>query len=246
MRIAPLLRNFLAVLLIAASPLLYAQGSATSYTVAEVQQAFNAIENAGDYQQFSQAVATHEALLGHPQVLQLVDRLLESAELSDEQRNFMHLERALVHDVGQYGAGTAAQLSGIRFIAGATLSAQTVEELAAAMNGFAPLAHAMSPEMVQAALQQPANRWPAALLPLLQQLGRDWPVYGAQGAAARLAESVAANGSPAEQSEASSQSGYVEDRIGESFLETGQPIPRWAYLHSAAVVRCDAFSNFAP
>jgi len=50
-------------------------------------------------------------------------------------------------------------------------------------------------QLVRQAFDTPGNSWPKPLLPLMEQLARDWPKVGALGAATRMAD--AANKTPA-------------------------------------------------
>jgi hypothetical protein len=226
MRVSPVLRFLAAMVVVVAAAATRAQAPAPApdITVDDVRLAFTEVERAASFQQLLDAVSRHEQVLGDSRVLDLIDRLLESPGLGEAQRNFMLLERAIAHDIGRYGAATAAQLGAVRLIAVVALSAQSPAQLAAVMDEFAPLSAAMSPEVVRAALAAPENLWPPALLPLMEQLGQDWPAYGSQAAAMRMGEAAAQNAAAAGQSESES-AGSWEDRTAESFLDMGQPIP---------------------
>lgn len=161
----------------------------------EVQLAASAIEQADGYQAIVAAAERHADVLASPRIVELVDLLLQNPSLNAAQRGMLLLERQLSIDVRQLGAVPAARLLSIRVIAASALSAETPQQLATVLEKFSPLATVMTVPMVRDALAAPANAWPEPLLPLMEQLARDWPAVGASGAANRMAE--AANKTPA-------------------------------------------------
>lgn len=209
--------TLLALLLCGLVTVSRAQESAAELPLADIQQAFAAVEAAGDHAELLSAVSAHAPTIGDRRLPAFIDQLL-TADLNDTQRRVLHLERALSVDVGVHGAATATTLSAIRIIALAALQADTPDELAATMARYAPLATQMNADAVLAALAQPAQGWPPALLPLMQQLGSDWAAYGARDAASRMAAAAAA-AAPA------GAAGSFEDRVGNALLEMGEPIP---------------------
>lgn len=227
MRLSPVLRALLAVVLIAAAMATRAQAPTPTQTITveEVQQAFGDVERASSFQQLLDAVTRHESVLADSRVHELIDRLLESQDLGDAQRINTLLEQAMAHDVSRYGAATAAQLGAVRFIAVVALSVQSPAQLAAVMEKFTPLSAAMSPEIVKTALAAPANLWPPALLPLMEQLGQDWPAYGAHAAATHMGEAASQYDATVREQAGTESTESWEDRTAEKFLDMGQPIP---------------------
>jgi hypothetical protein len=225
MRIRKPWHALFAVALFAFAMSLGAQTATPGYSREEVRQAFGAIENADDYPQLLAAVTQHEALLASAQVRELVDQLLDSPQLSDAQRKSMQFAGAIVEDAARYGAETAAQLSAIRYIALAAMAAETPEQLAAVLDRLTPLSRVMNAQMVRAALQQPAGRWPDALLPLMEQLGQDWPAYGAQAAATRMAAMASADTQAGVGTAQPAAAGTFEDRAADSIINMGESVP---------------------
>jgi len=109
------------------------------------------------------------------------------------------------------------------------VSAQSVREFAAVMGRFSELADSLNPNLVRAALRPAAGNYPPALLSFMEQLGRDWPRYGALNAATRMAQSVQQSGSVQRSKGGSNISTfdhrYFEDRAAETILKLGRPIP---------------------
>jgi hypothetical protein len=161
----------------------------------EIQQAAAAIEQADGYAAILAAIERHAGVISSPRVVELVDEVLKSKELSETQRGVLLLERQLSLDTRQAGAVAAARLLSVRVIAGNAISADTPQQFAAVLEKFSPLATTITVQLVRQALDTPGNTWPAPLLPLMEQLSRDWPKVGALGAATRMAE--AANKAPA-------------------------------------------------
>lgn len=200
-----------------------AQGVQSSVTTDEVQQALSAVASADTYQQFLDAVTQHQRIFGDPQSTTLIDQALASGQLDDAQRNLLLFDRLLAQDIRQYDVGTAVQFGVVRLIAATAMGAQSPAHLAVVMDKFTPMASAMSAELVSAALS--GSSWPPALLPLMQQLGQDWPAYGSLAAATRMSESAGASAQNNDDSSDSNSGQSWEDRTAERFLESGQPIP---------------------
>lgn len=171
-------------------------GQQQNPSVAEIQQAATAIEQADGYNDILAATQKYAGVLSSPLVVELVDGLLQNQSLNDTQRGILLLERQLSVDCRTLGAAAAAKLLAVRVIAGSAISADTPQQFAGVLNKFSPLSGVMTVELVRQALNTPGNTWPAALLPLMEQLARDWPTLGALGAATKMA--AAANAAPAE------------------------------------------------
>ena len=170
-------------------------GQQSNPTILEIQQAATAIEQADGYNDILAATQKYAGVLSSPRVVELVDGLLQNQSLNDTQRGMLLLERQLSIDCRTLGAATAAKLLAVRVIAGSAMSADTPLQFSTVLNKFSPLAGVMTVELVRQALNTPGNTWPAALLPLMEQLARDWPSVGALGAATKMA--AAANADPA-------------------------------------------------
>lgn len=164
-------------------------------TDAEIRQAANAIEQAEGYADMVAAIQRHAAVISSPRVVEMVDELLANPSLNEAQRGLLQLERQLSIDCRAVGPAVAAQLLAIRAIAGSAMSADTPQQFAVELDKFSPLAGTITVELVRQALNTPGNTWPKPLLPLMEQLARDWPKLGALGAATRMA--AAANAAPA-------------------------------------------------
>ena len=156
----------------------------------EIQQAAAAVERADGYEQIVTAVERHANALSSVRLAELVDQLLQNPDLNDSQRGVLLLERQLSLDCRQLGASAAATLLAVRVIAANAISSDTPQQFAAVLDKFAPLAGTMTVELVRRALDTPGNSWPAPLLPLMEQLARDWPSVGSLAAATRMAESA--------------------------------------------------------
>ena len=170
-------------------------GQQPNPTILEIQQAATAIEQADGYNDILAATQKYARVLSSPRVVELVDGLLQNQSLDGTQRGLLLLERQLSVDCRTLGAATAAKLLAVRVIAGSAMSADTPQQFATVLNKFSPLAGVMTVEVVRQALNTPGNTWPAALIPLIEQLARDWPTLGALGAATKMA--AAANADPA-------------------------------------------------
>lgn len=188
-----------AVLAFTASTVYAAQGVAPrtaprdNASDAELVQAFAAIEAANGYADIVDAVQEHEAVIASARMVALADEQLQNGSLDANQRGVVMLMRELSRDCRSQGARPAARLLAVRLLAGYALAADTPQEFAGVLEQFSPLEREMNPEVVREALDTPGNSWPAALLPLMQQLGRDWPANGALAAATAMANSANTN-----------------------------------------------------
>lgn len=156
----------------------------------EIREAASAIEQADSYDEIVAATERYASVISSPRVVEMVDQLLQNPALNETQRGLLILERQLSIDTRAFGPVTAAKLLAIRAIAGSAISADTPQQLAAALDKFAPLAGTISAVLVRQALETPGNNWPKPLLPLMEQLARDWPRFGSLGAATRMAEAA--------------------------------------------------------
>jgi hypothetical protein len=181
------------LLALALTPISAQQGGPSD---AEIRQAALAIEQADGYDDIVAAATRHADVLSSPRVAALVDGLLKNPSINETQRGLLLLERQLSIDTRNLGAAAAAKLLSIRVIAGSAVAADTPEQFAAVLDKFAPLAVSMNPEVVRQALNTAGNNWPAALLPLMEQLARDWPKLGSLAAATRMAQAGNANPPP--------------------------------------------------
>lgn len=161
-------------------------------TDAEVLEAVGAVERAEAYGDLMDAVERYEEVIGSSRTVALVDRALQTAEPGSQQRGLLVLERQLSLDCRQHGAKPAARLLAVRLVAASALGADSAEQFAAQLEKFAPLAKEIDGILVRNALAAPADTWPPALLPLMEQLARDWPADGALPAARRLAQAAGA------------------------------------------------------
>jgi hypothetical protein len=168
----------------------------TSPSDLEIRQAANAIEQADNYDEIVAATERYAGVISSPRVIELVDELLQNPALNDTQRGVLLLERQLSLESRALGAAAAAKLLAIRAIAASAISADTPQQFAAVLEKFSPLAGAMTVALVRQALDTPGNSWPAPLLPLMEQLARDWPAFGALGAASRMAEAATSMPAP--------------------------------------------------
>ena len=158
----------------------------------EIQQAAAAIEQADGYADIVAATERYAAVIASPRVVQLVDEALQNPALNESQRGVLLLERQLSLDCRALGAATAAKLLAVRVIAAGAVTADTPQQFAATLEKFSPLATVMNAALVRQALDTPGNSWPKPLLPLMEQLARDWPQLGALGAATRMANAATA------------------------------------------------------
>lgn len=161
---------------------------------AEIGQALTAIEAAEGYLELLESIEQYEDVIRSERIVALVDEQLQSPELDADQRGLLVLQRQLSLDSREYGAKIAARLLAVRIIAGYALLAETPEQFASVLEKFSPLTAEMDAQLVREALDTPGNIWPDTLLPLMQQLANDWPEYGADAAAMRMAEAASGAG----------------------------------------------------
>lgn len=176
------------------TPIAARQGNPTD---ADIRQAAAAIEQADSYDEIVAAATRYADVISSPRVVALVDTLLKDPAINETQRGLLLLERQLSIDTRNLGAAAAAKLLSIRAIAGSAIAADTPQQFAAVLDKFAPLAVSMNVELVRQALTTPGSNWPAALLPLMEQLARDWPKLGSLAAATRMAQAGNATPPPA-------------------------------------------------
>lgn len=160
---------------------------------AEISEAFGAVARADGYKELLVAIEQNEAVIGSRRLVALADQQLQDSSLDINERGLLILERQLSLDCRQRGAQRAAQLLAVRLIAGYAIKADSPQQFAGTLEKFSPLEAEMDEQLVRDALDTPGNTWPKALLPLMEQLAREWPEDGALAAATHMAE--AANGS---------------------------------------------------
>jgi hypothetical protein len=170
-------------------------GPQTRPSDAAINQAATAIERAEGYADLVEAMRRYEQAICSPRMAELADEVLRLTTISDAQRGLVRLERQLSIDCRQRGAAVAARLLSVRVIAGYALQADSPQEFAGVLEKFSELARELDIQLVRDALSAPAMTWPPALLPLMEQLSRDWREQGALAAATRMAS--AATGPPA-------------------------------------------------
>ena len=168
------------------------RGQQGSLSDLEIRQAAAAIEQADSYADIVAATERYASVISSPRMVQLVDEALQNPALNDAQRGVLLLERQLSLDCRAVGAATAARLLAVRVIAAGAMRADTPQQFAATLEKFAPLANTMTVALVRQALDTPGSNWPKPLLPLMEQLARDWPKLGSLGAATRMAETASA------------------------------------------------------
>ena len=186
-RLPPLVATAVVVLQITAANALAQQGGPSDL---EIRQAAAAIEQADGYADIVAATERYAAVIASPRVVELVDEALRNPTLNDTQRGVLLLERQLSLDCRAVGAAIAAQLLAVRVIAAGAMAADTPQQFAATLEKFSALAAVMNVALVRQALDTPGSSWPKPLLPLMEQLARDWPKLGALGAATRMANAA--------------------------------------------------------
>ena len=162
--------------------------AARTPTDSDILEAIAAVERADGYADLVAAAERHGPAIGAPRTVELIDARLRDPSLSDSQRGLLILERQLSVDARRAGTTAAVRLLSIRLIAGLALLADSPQQFADVLERFSPLASVITPQLVREALGTPGNGWPDALLPLMEQLARDWPAGGALAAATRMAE----------------------------------------------------------
>ncbi len=163
-------------------------------TSTEIVDAISAIQGADSYVDIVDGVGQHESVIASPATVALADSRLASGSLDTNERGLVILMRQLSLDCRQRGARTAARLLAVRLVAGYALAADTPEQFANVLEQFSPLEDELSAQVVRDALDTPGNTWPPGLLPLMQQLARDWPQKGALAAATAMAHSAPGTG----------------------------------------------------
>lgn len=194
-----------------------------------VLRAVEDIEAAETFSQVRTAIDSNETVWKDRRTVAVLNSILASPSLGSDVRFRRQVERELALDCQRYGGEVAAHLLSARILAVSAVSAQSVREFAAMMGRFSELAESLSPTLVRAALRPAAGNYPPALLSLMEQLGRDWPRYGALNAATRMAQSAQKRGFVKRSRGGSNRSTfdrrYSEDRTAEKILELGHAIP---------------------
>lgn len=160
----------------------------------EIVEAFTALQGADGYRDIVKVVDQHARVIASEPMVALIDRRLEDPSLDAVTRGLVLLLRQLSLDCRQEGPQPAARLLAIRLVASYALAAETPQQFAAVLEQFSPLEDEITPTVVSAALDTPGNSWPPALLPLMQQLARDWPRKGALAAATAMASGATSGG----------------------------------------------------
>jgi hypothetical protein len=182
--------------------------TAATPTDADIRQAMGAIEHASSYLEILDATERYEGTIGSPRAVELADEYLRNPALNDSQRGLIGFERQLSIDCRTLGPTAAARLISVRIVAASALLADSPEQLAAVLGRFTELAGLMNVQLVRDALSAPGSTWPPALIPVMEQLTRDWRQYGALGAATRMANGAqAATGSGGTTAPAAPQAG---------------------------------------
>ena len=173
--------------------------AAASQTVTDVdiREALQAIERANGYSELVTVAERHATAISSQRTVDLIDAYLGDSRLNDSQRGLLILERQLSVDSRLLGTVAALQRLSIRLIAGFALLADSPAQFAGVLERFSPLANTITPQLVRESLETPGNAWPDGLLPLMEQLARDWRANGPLAAATRMAEGAAATTSPA-------------------------------------------------
>jgi hypothetical protein len=153
----------------------------------DLARAFAALEAVDTYRDIVEAVNEHEAIIASTRMVALADDRLASGRLDENQRVLVTLLRQLSLDCRQLGARPAARLLGVRLVAIYALAADTPGQFAAVLEQFTPLEDEITPQVARQALSAPPDSWPEGLLPLMEQLARDWPARGALAAATAMA-----------------------------------------------------------
>ena len=207
-----------------------AQGSGNlENTLRAVLRAVQDIEAAETFSQVQTAIDSHETVWKDRSTVAVLNYILATPSLASDIRFRRQVERELALDCQRYGGEVAARLLSVRILAVAAVSAQSARQFAATMGRFSELADSLNPNLVRAALRPAAGNYPPALLSLMEQLGRDWPRYGALNAATRMAQSAQQSGFVKRFKGGSNTSTfdhrYFEDRTAERILKLGHPIP---------------------
>jgi hypothetical protein len=220
--------GLLVPLLLAAFALMFleydarAQGSGN---LENILRAVRDIEAARTFSQVQTAIDSHETVWKDRSTVAALDLTLAIPSLASDIRFRREVQRELALDCQRYGSEVAARLLSVRILAVAAVSAQSVREFAAIMGSYSELADSLNPNLVRAALRPWAGNYPPALLSLLEQLGRDWPRYGALNAATRMAQSAQQSGFVKRSKGGPNTSKFWEDRMAEKFLKSGHGIP---------------------
>lgn len=214
----------IAAMLIMRLPLGLPANAQGSGSLENILRAVQDIEAAESFSQVQTAIDSHETVWKDRSTVAALNNTLAIPSLASDIRYRRQVERELALDCQRYGTEVAARLLSVRILAVAAVRAQSVREFAAIMGRYSELADSLNPNLVRAALRPAAGNYPPALLSLMEQLGRDWPRYGALNAATRMAQSVQQSGS-VQRSKGGSNTSTFEDRTAEKFLKSGRPIP---------------------
>ena len=183
-----------------------------------VARAVKELEAADTFSQLLTAIDRHETVWKDRGTVAVLNDTL-ARPLAMDIRLLRQLERELALDYQRHGREGAALLYSVRILAAASVNVQSVREFAAIMERFSELADSLNPTVVRAAL---AGDYSPAQLSRMEQLGRDWPRYGALNAATRMAQSGQQSASV---KQGGSDTSTFEDRAAESIIKSGHSIP---------------------
>jgi hypothetical protein len=197
-----------------------AQGSGS---LEDILRAVKDIEAAATFSQVQTAIDSHETVWKDPGTVAALNDTL-ALPLAGDIRWLRQLERELALDYQRYGREVAARLHSVRILAAVSVTAQSVREFVVIMGRFSELADSLNPNLVRAALRSAAGNYTPAQISRMEQLGRDWPRYGALNAATRMAQSSQQSGS-VKRSTGRSNTSTFEDRAAGSIIKMGREIP---------------------
>jgi hypothetical protein len=219
----------IAAMLIMGLPLGHPANAQGSGSLENILRAVQDIEAAESFSQVQTAIDRHETVWKDRSTVAALNYTLASPSLAGDIRWLRQLERELALDYQRYGREGAARLYSVRILAAVSVTVQSVREFAAIMGRFSELADSLNPTLVRAALRSAAVNYTPAQISRMEQLGRDWPRYGALNAAARMAQSSQQSGSVKRSTGRSNTSTfdrrYFEDRAAETILKLDREIP---------------------
>jgi hypothetical protein len=215
----------IAAILIMGLPLVLPANAQGSGSLENILRAVQDIEAAETFSQVQTAIDSNETVWKDPGTVAALNDTL-ALPLASDVRWLRQLERELALDYQRYGREAAARLYSVRILMAVSATVQSVGEFAAIMGRFSELADSLNPTLVRAALRSAAGNYTPAQISRMEQLGRDWPRYGALNAATRMAQSCQQSGSVKRSTGRSNTSSrYFEDRAAESIIKMGRKIP---------------------
>ena len=210
-------------------PLVLPANAQGSGSLENILRAVKDIEAAATFSQVQTAIDSHETVWKDRSTVAVLNSILATPSLASDIRFRRQVERELALDYQRYGREAAARLYSVRILMAVSATVQSVGEFAAIMDRFSELADSLNPTLVRAALRSAAGNYTPAQISRMEQLGRDWPRYGALNAATRMAQSAQQSGFVKRSKGGSNTSTfdrrYFEDRAAEKILKLGHPIP---------------------